>query len=268
MTKLAGILATLLMLALVVWMGSDLLYRGAAGWHAGYLIDEPRDLGRAGGIGPMLVSTAVLVGLAALLAAIVSLPLAVAYTELEAPVAIRKIVRTALDIGVGVPRIVWGLFGSFFFVGYCGFGFCLLSGILTMACLLAPIMATGFITGLEMVDDEVREQCAALGVDRWSAAWRQVVPAALPGLSAPLALAIGRGCGDAAALLFTAGISMQMPQSLFDPGATLSVFTFHLLGTVPGGQNAAYSAAAVLFVITLVTQLGITTLTREERYAQ
>ena len=59
-----------------------------------------------------------------------------------------------------------------------------------------------------------------------------------------------------------------MPISLFDPGATLSVFVFHLLGTVPGGQKAAYSAAAVLFVVTLLIQLAITALTREERFAQ
>ncbi|MFZ1217844.1 MAG: ABC transporter permease subunit [Chthoniobacterales bacterium] len=268
MIKIAGIISTLLLTSLVAWMGCDLFYRGASGLHAGYLFEAPRNLGRSGGIGPMLANTGIIVGLGTLLAALVSLPLAVASTELAAPAGLRKIVRTALDIGVGVPRIVWGLFGAAFFGGYCSFGFSLLSGVLTLACLLAPIMTTGFINSLEMVEDEVREQCAALGVNSWQTAWRQVVPVALPGLMAPLALSAGRGCGDAAALLFTAGVAMQMPVSLFDPGATLSVFVFHLLGTVPGGQNAAYSAAAVLFVITLVIQLAITMLTREERYAQ
>jgi phosphate transport system permease protein len=266
MIKVTGLIATLLLTALVVWMGCDLFYRGAPGWHAGYFFEAPRNLGRSGGIGPMLANTGIVVGLGTLLAALVSLPLAVAYTELPAPRWLCRIVRSTLDIGVGVPRIVWGLFGGAFFGGYCGFGFSLLSGVLTLACLLAPIMATGFIASLEMVENDLREQCAALGVDSWKTAWRQVVPLALPGLTAPLALAAGRGCGDAAALLFTAGVAMQMPSSLFDSGATLSVFVFHLLATVPGGQNAAYSAAAVLFAITLVIQLGINTLTREERF--
>jgi phosphate transport system permease protein len=252
---------------LVIWMGSDLFYRGGPGLRAGYLIEAPRDLGRSGGIGPMLVTTGIIVGVATLLAALVSLPLAVAHTELKTPSGLRKIVRSSLDIGVGVPRIVWGLFGGAFFGGVCGLGFSLLSGILTLTCLLAPIMTTGFISALEMVEDEVREQCAALGVDSWQTAWRQVVPAALPGLTAPLALAAGRGFGDAAALLFTAGIAMQMPTSFFDSGATLSVFVFHLLATVPGGQNAAYSAAAVLFVITLLIQSVISMLTCEARLA-
>jgi phosphate transport system permease protein len=259
MIKIPGIIATLFLSALVAWMGCDLFYRGASGLHAGYLSEAPRNLGRSGGIGPMLANTGIVVGLATLLAALVSLPLAVAYSELAAPAGLRKIVRSALDIGVGVPRIVWGLFGGAFFGGYCGFGFSLLTGVLTLACL---------INGLEMVENEVREQCAALGVDSWRTAWRQVVPVALPGLTAPLALAAGRGCGDAAALLFTAGVAMQMPSSLFDPGATLSVFVFHLLATVPGGQNAAYSAAAVLFIITLLIQLAVAMLAREERCAQ
>lgn len=261
-------IAAALLTGLVVWMGCDLFARGGAALRPGYFVEDPRDLGRAGGIGPMLATTGLVVGLATLLASLVSLPLAVAYTELEAPAGWHKAVRSALDVGVGAPRIVWGLFGGAFFGGYCGFGFSVLSGVLTLACLLAPIMTTGFINGLEMVDPEIREQCAALGVDRWQTAWRQVVPSALPGLSAPLALAAGRGCGDAAALLFTAGVAMQMPHSLFDPAATLSVFVFHLLGTVPGGQKAAYAASAVLFAVTLATQLSITLLTRDERYAQ
>jgi phosphate transport system permease protein len=265
MIKVTGVIATLLLSSLVVWMGCDLFYRGAAGLNAGYFFETPRNLGRSGGIGPMLANSGIIVGLGTLLAALVSLPLAVAYTELAAPGGLCKVVRSALHIGVGVPRIVWGLFGAAFFGGYCRFGFSLLSGIFTLACMLAPIMTTGFINGLEMVENDVREQCASLGVDSWKTAWRQVVPLALPGLTAPLALAAGRGCGDAAALLFTAGVAMQMPSSLMDSGATLSVFVFHLLATVPGGQNAAYSAATVLFVITLVIQLGITTLTREER---
>lgn len=268
MSKLPGLAATLFLIGLTAWMGLDLLSREGRHWSAAYFTEAPRDLGRAGGIAPMLVSTGIVVGLGMLLATLVSLPLALAFTELEPPAPLKSALRAVLEVGVGVPRVVWGLFGGAVFGGYCGLGFSLLTGVLTLACLLSPILATGFIASLEQVELEVREQCAALGVSRWQAAWRQVIPAALPGLTAPLALAAGRGCGDAAALLFTAGVAMQMPQSLFDPGATLSVFVFHLLASVPGGQKAAYSAAAVLFLITLGVQLAIASLTREERFLQ
>ncbi len=135
---------------------------------------------------------------------------------------------------------------------------------MTLACLLAPILATGFIAGLQAVDPALHNQCDALGVSRWTTVWRQVIPAARPALIASVALAAGRGCGDAAALMFTAGVTSAMPQSVFDPGATLAVHVFHLLATVPGGQQAAYTAAAVLFGLTLMIQVGIACTQRKE----
>lgn len=265
--KVVGIAATFLLIGLVAWMGCDMTVRGMTGFHAGYLFDSPSELGRSGGIGPILVSTAIIVLLGVALATLFSLPAAIIYTELRRPEAFLSAAQVALDIGVGVPRIVWGLFGGVVFVGVCGFGFSILSGVLTLACLLSPILVSGFISGLQAVDPTVREQCSALGLTRWSALWAQVLPATRPALVATVALAVGRGCGDAAALLFTAGVANELPRSLFDPASTLAVFVFHLLTTVPGGQTAAYTAAAVLFGVTLLVQGTISAAGRTERFA-
>ncbi|MFT4587487.1 MAG: phosphate transport system permease protein, partial [Limisphaerales bacterium] len=228
----------------------------------------PSDLGRSGGIGPMLASTFLIVLLATGLAALVSMPAAVLYTELDSPRWYRRAVSATMDIGIGVPRIVWGLFGGVVFGGVLGLGFSVASGVLTLACLLSPILVTGFISGLQAVDPALREQCAALGVSRWRAFWRQILPAARPALIAATALGVGRGCGDAAALLFTAGVVSELPQSLLDPAATLAVFVFHLLTTIPGGQTAAYTAAGVLFLITLAIQVGIAGADQQEGLAR
>ncbi len=264
MIRRLGALATLMLVGLVLWMGCDLAMRGASGLSPSYMVESPRDLGRSGGIGPILMSTGVVVLLATTLAALVSLPTAIAYTELAHSAGSSRFVFVVLDVGVGVPRIVWGLFGGVFFGGVLGLGFSLLTGIATLACLLAPILATGFIAGLQAVDPALRNECDALGVSRWISVWRQVVPAARPALIASVALAVGRGCGDAAALMFTAGATSRMPQSLWDPGATLAVHIFHLLATVPGGQPAAYTAAAVLFGLTLLIQVGLACTQRKE----
>jgi len=268
MVRRAGALAVVLIVGLVVWMGGDLAIRGAPGFYAGYLVEAPRDLGRAGGVGPLLVNTVLVVTLAVALAALVSLPTAVVAGELAGSPALRRAVAAVLDVGVGVPRVVWGLFGGVVFGGVLGFGFSLATGVVTLACLLAPILATGFLAGLEAVDPGLRQECAALGVSRWTTAWTQVVPAARPALVATLALAAGRGFGDAAALYFTAGLAAQVPSSIFDPTATLAVFVFNLLSTVPGGQRAAYSAATILFVITFLVQLTIATAGRREGLAR
>lgn len=262
-----GVLTTMLLTGLVLWIGLDLLYRGANGFYPGYLVDSPTDLGRAGGIGPVLASTALIVSLSVGLAALVGLPCAIVYVELLSPNLLRTSYHALVDAGVGVPRIVWGLFGGLIFGGMMGFGFSVLSGVLTLACLLAPILVSGFISGLRSVDPALRVECHALGISRWTMVWRQVLPAARPSIVASLALAVTRGCGDAAALLFTAGVTAELPRSLFDPGATLAVFVFHLLTTVPGGQNSAYSAAAVLFLLTLTLQIVIACTSRKDRFA-
>ena len=267
MTKVSGAITTTLLVGLVVWIGCDLAVRGAGGFYPGYLFENPTDLGRAGGIGPVLISTGVVVSLAVTLAFLVSLPSAIVYVELLGSNWLSSAYQALLDVGVGVPRIVWGLFGGVLFGGFMGFGFSMLTGVITLACLLAPILATGFIAGLRAVDPTLRAQCAALGVSRWTTVWTHTLPAARPALVASTALAVARGCGDAAALLFTAGVTTELPRSLLDPGATLAVFVFHLLSTVPGGQKAAYTAAAVLFFVTFGIQVGIACANRRERFA-
>ena len=267
MIRQAGRLAVLAMFAVVAFMGADLALRGAQLFHPGYLVDAPRDLGRSGGIGPLLVNTALVVALAVALAAIVSLPAAVLYTELRGASWRRRLLAALLDVGVGVPRIVWGLFGSVVFGGLLGLGFSVATGVTTLACLLAPILTTGFIAGLEAVDPDLREQCAALGLARLTTVRTQVLSAARPALVAAMALAVGRGFGDAAALYFTIGLAMEVPSSFYDSAATLAVFVFNLLATVPGGQQAAYPAAAVLFAVTLLIQLAIAMAGRQERFA-
>lgn len=268
MIRNAGRLAALTLLGLVLWMGVDLALRGAATFYPGYLVDAPKDLGRSGGIGPLLVNTALIVVLSVALAALVSLPAAVLYTELHRAGKLRRVLAALFDVGVGVPRVVWGLFGGVVFGGLLGFGFSVLTGVLTLACLLAPILTTGFIAGLEAVDPGLGEQCAALGLGRLTALRTQIIPAARPALVATLALASGRGFGDAAALYFTAGLAAEVPSSLYDSASTLAVFVFNLLTTVPGGQQAAYPAAAVLFAVTLLVQLGIAATSRKERFAR
>lgn len=266
MIRHLGRLAAFLFLALVAWMGLDLALRSAGTLDLAYLVRAPRDLGRSGGIGPLLANTVLVVGSAVALASIVSLPAAVLLSELEGRP--RRLLQGLLDVGVGAPRIIWGLFGGVVVGGFLGFGFSVITGVVTLACLLAPILITGFLDGLEAVDPALRDQCDALGISRFVTVWTQVVPSARPALAASLALAVGRGLGDAAALFFTAGVLAEIPGSLWDSAATLAVFIFHLLSTVPGGQPAAYPAAAVLFTLTFCVQLAIAAAGRRERFSR
>lgn len=257
MIRVWGWLTTALVVGLGLFIGADLLVRGWDGLSLDYLLSDPRDLGRDGGIGPILVSTGIIVLGSTAIATIFGFATAITYVESIGPRWFRLLVHAILDIGVGVPHIIWGLFGGIFFCEVIGWGFSILSGTATLACLLAPTLATGFIAGLEEVDDTLREECRALGISSWQTLWAQIIPAARPTLIAAVALAVARGLGDAAALLFTAGLATNLPTSLYDSGATLAVFVFNLLTAVPGGQPAAYTAAFILFLFTFAIQMLI-----------
>jgi phosphate transport system permease protein len=108
-----------------------------------------------------------------------------------------------------------------------------------------------------MVPFELKEASYALGATRLETALRVVVRQTAPGLLTALLLAFGRGIGDAASVLFTAGYTDRLPTSLLRPVASLPLAVFFQLGTpFPEVQQRAYASALVLTVIILVISLG------------
>jgi phosphate transport system permease protein len=164
--------------------------------------------------------------------------------------------RAALDILWGVPSIVYGAFG-FILMLCCGLRASLLAGIITVALLIFPLMARGMDEVIRMVPRELLEASYALGGTRFETAFKVVVRQTLPGILSAVLVAFGRGIGDAASVLFTAGFSDRIPRSLFDPAATLPLAIFFQLGTpFPEVQNRAYAGAFILTVIVLAVSLG------------
>jgi phosphate transport system permease protein len=216
------------------------------------------DGGRAGGIGPVVVSTL----LVTLLATVFALPPAVAgallCTELlvHRPSA-RKLVRRSFEILVSAPSVAVGLIGWSLFGQVFGLGFSLFSGAATLAFMLAPLMALAFLNGLEAVPQALRSQSLALGLTRWDTLVHLVLPAARPALVAGVMLAVGRALAETAVLVLTSGVSTRMPHDVLDPGATLAVHVYHLAHNVPGGEPRAYAAAFALVAINIAVQVAL-----------
>lgn len=245
-------LAVLTVCAVFLWILVDLLRGGFAHLSWNFLIESPRDAGRAGGIGSILVST-ILILLVALGAA---LPLAWTTAALLAeyvPATSKfgMLVRYSLQVLAGVPSIVFGLFGNAFFSIYLGLGFSILSGGLTLACMLLPILVSTAEAGLRAVPDSYRLSAAALGMTRAATLIRLLLPIAAPALAAGLLLGIGRAVAETAALLFTSGYVDRMPGSLLDSGRALALHIFDLSMNVPGGDVPAYASALVLVAMLL-----------------
>lgn len=245
-------LVVLLISGVFLWIVGDLLRHGLPHVSWEFLTASPRDAGRAGGIWPILVSTMLI--LAVTLA--VSVPIGVGTAMLLAEFTrgsgwFAVVIRRSLDVLAGVPSIVFGLFGNAFFSIYLGMGFSILSGGLTLACMVLPILIRTTEEGFRAVPDDYRKAGAALGLSQSATIWRVLLPAATPGLIVGLVLGIGRALAETAALLFTSGYVDRMPSSLLDSGRSLSIHIYDLAMNVPGGADNAYATAVVLVSLLL-----------------
>jgi phosphate transport system permease protein len=243
----------LLVAGLFLWLIWDIVLGGITRLSWGFLTESPFDAGRGGGIGPVIVST----GLILLVAIAASVPLALGTAVLLAEFSRRespfgRLVRFSLDVLAGVPSIVFGLFGNAFFCIYLGLGFSILSGGLTLACMVLPILIRTAEEGLRSAPNDYRLAGAALGLSRRAALMHLLLPTAMPALVAGLMLGIGRAMAETAALIYTSGYVDRMPDSLFDSGRALSVHIYDLAMNVAGGDGNARAAALVLVILLLL----------------
>jgi len=214
-------------------------------------------LGREGGILNAIAGSLYLAGGATLLAFLLSLPLVLylnLYKGRDSKTAVWT--RFFLDVLWGVPSIVYGAFG-FVVMMALGLRASLLAGILTVALLELPIMSRAIDEVMRLVPKELKEASDSLGATRFETAVKVMVRQTAPGILTGVLLAFGRGIGDAASVLFTAGFTDRVPTSLLDPAATLPLAIFFQLGTpFPEVQQRAYASAAVLTLVVLLISLA------------
>jgi phosphate transport system permease protein len=242
-----------LVTALFLWLLGDILWHGARQLSWEFLTASPRNAGREGGIGPILISTGLILGVCLGVSLPIGVGAAVLLAEFTSDESIfGRLIRRSLDVLSGVPSIVFGLFGNAFFSKVLGLGFSILSGGLTLACMVLPILIRATEEGFRAVPADYRLSAAALGLSRSATLFHLLLPAAVPGLVVGLILGVGRAIAETAALIFTSGYVDRMPESLLDSGRALSIHIFDLSMNVPGGDANAYASALVLVVLLLV----------------
>lgn len=141
-----------------------------------------------------------------------------------------KLVRITTETLAGIPSIVYGLFGMLFFVTTLKFGYSLLSGSLTLAIMILPLIMRTTEEALKSVPDAYREASFGMGAGRLRTVCRIVLPSSMPGIMAGIILAVGRICGETAALIYTSGTVAQTAQNAMDSGRTLAIHMWALSG--------------------------------------
>jgi phosphate transport system permease protein len=213
-------------------------------------------LGKQGGILNAILGSLYLAAGGTGLACAFSLPIVLYLRAYAGRSGIARAIRLTLDILWGVPSIVYGAFG-FVIMLALGLRASLLGGILALSLLELPILARAMDEVLGLVQPEMVQASLALGATRLETAWKVILRQAVPGLVTAVMLAFGRGFGDAASILFTAGYTDNLPGSLLRPVASLPLAVFFQLGTpFPEVQQRAYAAALILTLLVLAVSLG------------
>ena len=213
-------------------------------------------LGKEGGILNAIVGSLYLAGGGTLLALIIALPIVIYLAMYATRSRWAATVRLSLDVLWGIPSIVYGAF-AFIIMLAIGMRASLLGGIIVLGLLELPIMVRAIDEVVRIMPFEMKEASFSLGATRFETAVKVIVRQTLPGIVTAILLAFGRGIGDAASVMFVAGYTDRMPESLLRPAASLPLAVFFQLGTpFPEVQQRAYAAALILTTIVLIVSLG------------
>lgn len=235
-----------------------IMVKGLSALSIKMLIQSPKQgyyLGKEGGIANAIVGSLYLGFGALILSIIVSLPLALALQKEYLSKRFSNLTRLVLDVLWGTPSIVYGAF-VFIIMQYLRIRTSLIGGIIVLAILMMPIMTRASEEVIRVIPRELKEVSYAMGATKFETSVKVVLKQAIPGIITAVLVAFGRGIGDAASVMFTAGYSDRIPSSLFDPVASLPLAVFFQIGTpVLEVQQRAYASAFVLLLIVLMVSI-------------
>lgn len=228
------------------------------------------------GIGNQFFNTVYLVFLSLLISVPIGVCAGVYMAEYARPGKLTSFIRTCMETLSSLPSIVVGLFGALVFVEMVHGKWNLMAGALAVSILSLPLITTTTEDALRAVPVKWKEGSFALGATHWQTIAKVLLPACVPRIITGVILAAGRGFGEAAALLYTAGMSTDIswkswnlasptcPLNPFRPGETLAlhIWAMRTEAVAPNAAQIANVSSAVLILMVLVFSIGARTLGR------
>lgn len=265
---LAMTLVALIPLALIIYY---LFARGLGAWSWDFFTTDPT--GRTcfpgqttceiGGIKSAIIGTAIIVGLAAVIAIPFGIGVALYLVEFGGESRFAQLVRYFVDVMTGVPSVVFGLFVYIVLVvTKVGGTFAAWKGSVALGLLMLPVVTRSAEVVLQLVPQSLRESALALGAPRWRVVFRIVLPTALPGLITGSMLAVARAAGETAPLLFTA---FSVLGTSYAVGEQMNSMPIQIFNDVQAPNDAIVQRA---WGTALALVLGILLLTTIARLAQ
>jgi phosphate transport system permease protein len=256
------VLASSLLLAVVFLM--FLLYsiveQGYSGLSVHFLTNFPSSDPAKAGIWPVIQGSVYLVLLTMFIAMPIGIGAAIYLNEFARETWFNIFLRRVIQNLAGVPSIVFGLVGLAVFVRFFDFGLSLLSGAMTLAIMVLPIIIVTSEEALRGVPQTFREAARGLGATKWQTVWHHVLPNAVPGILTGSILALSRALGETAPILFIASFfSKVAPNSVFDGFLALPITIFYWTKhpKVEFQDLAATTILVLLFILLTMNALAI-----------
>ncbi len=202
------------------------------------------------GILSMIITTLITIFLTLMIALPFSIGTAIYLIEYPIDSRVASVTNFCVNALTAIPSIVYGLFGSFFFVTVLNLGMNILSGCLTMSIMLLPILIRSTQEALLSVDDSLRSASRGLGADEVQTIFKIVLPSAIPGIIVGVILAIGRVIGESAILIFTAGTVDKLTFNVLESSSTLTVKAYMLAKEY--GDIAGSASIAVIIILIII----------------
>jgi phosphate transport system permease protein len=261
----AGVIA-LIPLVLVIFY---LIKKGIGVWSGQFFTTDPNGnfLGYPGGIRSALLGTIEIVALATLISVPVGIGVALYLTEYGKQSPFANVVRYFVDVMTGVPSIVFGLFIYIVLVlAHVGGSFTAWKGSIALSLLMLPVVVRAAEVVLLLGPAHLREAALALGAPRWRVVTRVVLPTAGPGLITGSLLAVARGMGETAPLLFTTAGALALT---FNLSAQMNALPLQIFTDIQSPKQSvidrAWGAALALVVLVLIFNLIARAFSRRSR---
>lgn len=263
---LAAIVGVVMLI--VVSMVAYILFQGVGQLvKPGFLTEAARSNGTAGGVAYQLFDSFYLLVITLVISVPISLGGAVYLVEYAPDGPVTRIASAAIETLSSLPSIVVGMFGFLMFSVNFGWGYSLISGAIALTMFNIPILVRVIQQALEDVPSSQRDACLAMGLTRWETTVHVLIPAAMPAIVTGVVLSAGRVFGEAAALLFTSGMSSPArlnflslnfasptcAWNIFRPGESLAVHIYKIYGEgSPEAQSIVWGTAALLMICVLL----------------
>lgn len=255
------------MMFLLIYLIGYILIEGIGHISLSFLTTDPLIGEAGGGIAPQLFNSFYMLIISLLMTIPISIGAGIYLAEYAQEGPILNIIRLSIETMASLPSIVVGLFGLLIFVKATGWGFTLLSGALAISILNLPSMTRISENAIRISSKGLKEGSIALGATRWQTMKNVILLVATPQILTGIILAGGRIFGEAAALLYTSGMSapplsfslenifsVNSPFNPMRPAETLAVYIWqvNLEGMIPDATKVGSASSAILIIMVLI----------------